>query len=185
MTRKATDTVKSDIAANIEDNITGNIAPADIRTELYDMIDSLRPTEAAIYGMTAPVVLALTPTPVQFTDFAFIATQDVTELNPRLATDDIQALVSGFAYDISADVTFEAANNVELDIQVAVNGVLAGTIGSDIGAGVGRKKTIPISWVEFTTTTPIFTLFLSSPGAGGSITISGAFLRVTLLPDKT
>ena len=57
MTIKNTDDLIADINADLADNVSGDISPADMRSNLINLVESLRPTQILFFndtGVTIP-----------------------------------------------------------------------------------------------------------------------------------
>jgi hypothetical protein len=185
MARKPTDTVKSDFATILPDNVIGAISPADLRAELIDMIDSLRITCACLEGPATPTPIATTATP---TKLSLLTTngfsQDPSEIIVSTASSNI-TLVNPGPYIIDASVTalHTGGPGFDFDFTLSIGGVLIPLVAHSVLRLA--ESTAYVKWsVETTLPNQIVEVFVWTPDGPDNVTISHSSMNVQLMPDK-
>lgn len=188
MTRKTLSQCAVDAAALFPDNSTGLISPADLRSVVQDLLDSLNPAAAMAYG--APnTATAMTATPARlpaayFSDFF---SDDPAVIEGRAgANGDIICHSAVGQLQINLDTTFHAANGVDVNFYIARNGVVLPPIARGTGTGAGDFQTIAMGWLVIDlAANDTFTIFAATPGGAASVTIGGCAIKGILLPTLT
>lgn len=128
MSRILTDTLKAQIEAAIPDNDTRQVSPADVRNALLNIIDSLRPSFAALRGehSTAPFNFSLTETwqPLVAPGlFTIAGGSDRAELNWDEGNGEIITVYDGWVHWLDAGVSCTGDTNDEVQFALMENGV--------------------------------------------------------------
>jgi hypothetical protein len=176
MTRKYSDTLKAEIEAAIIDNTSQQISAADVRQLLLDIIDSLRPSWAALAGdhTAAPVTFGLTNVWQTINAAGMYTTagaSDADELAALQSTGQLDVKFGSWNHLIDASMNFEAPNGQEVQFSIAVDGAPVGMIATIDGAGAGRVIEMSDWALVFPPTSSKVTVMARVPAGTANITI--------------
>ena len=186
MSRKFLDDVRAEVAALINDNIVGDITPADVRVCLNDMIDSLVSDEVA---MTSPpsTVLNTTVTPTEFPAvFDAVINSVPGFLIGNVVTGRFElSATPGFSYTFRLFVEAEGQQNDELTFNITRNGVIIGETFEIVTRGPGRATAASAAWFELSApASATFGVVFSSPNGPGTFTVTNCFMIAVIIPTN-
>jgi hypothetical protein len=184
MSRIFLDQLQTQINTQLADNITGLITPVIMRSVCSNLLDSLHNDEA-ILTQSVPVTVALTATPTVVPNiFDGSLGGDGDFLKPNIASSYIEGTsIAGFTYWIVAECTIVPGNNVQVDMQAALNGVPYGPIQSVIGTGPSDVASMSVIAVQLSNpSNGQIGVAYSSPGGAVSIDINSSETLVMVVP---
>ena len=186
MARRFLDDIRADITADLADNSTGDISPADIRLNLIDMCDSLASDEAGLASSVETTGIALTGT------FANLATvyssgtgDDGDFLNVNVGNGTVTGTATaGFSYQLLGTLVIEAGNNEVVELAFGSNGVVVGGVVTIIGDGSNDASR---SWAAFIQSAPssgVFSIMARAQDGSATIDVVSARFVVSILPTN-
>ena len=186
MARKFLDDIRTQIAAIINDNVVGDISPADVRLCLNDMIDSLVSDEVA---MTSPptTIINTTTTP---TEFPAVVDQVIGTV-PGFLVGNVTtarfecAATAGFSYTFRIFVEAEGAQNETLNFAITRGGVVVGETFEITTRGPGRATAASAAWYELSAPSLAqFGIAFWSPQPAQPFTITNCFMICSIIPTN-
>ena len=187
MSRIFLDDLRAAATALFADNTAGDISPADLRGVMLDTIDSTIEDEGGIYSVTPTLAI---PTAVAYAELLNIYTTDVggdgTFLIPDFTLGTVTtSATAGFSYEVSAQLSFEGANNTQYDFTIMHDGVAVGVGESVTGRGSGRPVGVNITSLSLSTpASAVVTLAVQSPDGVSTIDILKASLFTIIKPTN-
>ncbi len=155
MTRRYTDQLIQELPNELPDNTAGDITPAVLRQMINDVIMSLRPAFAGVYGTHtgAPLNVTLnksTWTPINTTGlFTDGASSEASEIGFNLTTGAIIVKLSPYNHFFNSEISFEGPNGRLLDLAIGVNGVPVTFFGATECLGNNILQTFSARGVAF------------------------------------
>jgi hypothetical protein len=134
MSRQLTNQLIADLNSRIPDNTTGQVTPAQMRSVLTDVIQSLRPAFATMWGNhnTTPKSVTLnsaTWTIINATGmWPNFGLSDSTELDLSTTTGSFLVKFPGYVHGQSGKMSFIGPNGRVLQVSVGYNGIPVGPI---------------------------------------------------------
>jgi len=196
MARKFLDTVRTDIAAKLADNTTGEISALDMREVLRDLLDSTVSDEAAFTNAVTPPVLsmALDATWRPLTDanvtggavFDTVVGGDAEFLRMEPSNSGIRGSATvGWSYNVKGSISIDGATNVAIEIAMGMNGEPGTLVQTVIGTnGVRFTGTYLERYVLSAPADALFQLLVRAPDGPTTASISSRGFGAIILPTN-
>lgn len=143
MPRMPLDELEVLIANTIPDNTTGLISPADVRSMLLDVVQSLQASWAFMWGdhPNTPVVVPVTSTWTPLAGTALYTDEglsDPAELSANRATGSLGVQFPDYVHYLSGNITVSGPSNRELSFALGHNGVPINGVVTETLGGVSK-----------------------------------------------
>ena len=179
MPRKSIVELEAQAAADLPDNTTGLITPADVRNMFLDFLNAIRPA----YGVcqkTAPetVTLGLTPAAIAYTTGT---SSDSNQLTANAATGQVSRSERGTA-TINFSMDVECAANRFITATLFKNGVATTWRITVNGAGTGNPVGMALTAIDYADPAATYEVRLSAETDGVSTVINNGALVLAIDP---
>lgn len=177
MSRQLTNQLIADLNSRLPDNNAFLITPAQMRAVITDVIQSLRPAFATMWGNhnASPRVLSLnasTWTVVNGVGYwPNYAQSDSSELEYNLAAGSFLVKYGGYNHEQMGTMSFSGPNNRILNVSIGYNGIPVGPIASINCDGKQMSVDDRLIWVPPANAQLQFLAKWADGGAAASITI--------------
>ena len=180
MPRPSVSQVIADVPILINDNVVGDISPADLRSILDNILKIIQPSYG-ILSIPAPSTTNLTlgtaAQPMLWTNFAIGGAPQYSSADNAVVRCDQSASTR---IDLTMDV--EAANGRAIIAILYKNGVATSLSASATGAGSGNPVSINFSLMQYSDGVTNYELFVKSDTAGTSAVFSNCALLLSNVP---
>ena len=189
MSRKFLDDIRDEINTQMPDNNVGLVTPAIVRGIMQDIVDSTVEDVAFIYRTGGILTYARTTTPAllpNLFDANYLATNMDGVTTQQAAGTITLGNVAGRQYKGTFNITFEGANQAEVNAGLFVGGVLTplwGAAASVVAAN--RQTTITMPWyINKSVASQVIGPALWLPNGAGDISVTAVQFSCSIMPTN-
>jgi hypothetical protein len=166
--------------ATIEDNVTGNITAADVRTMILDFINAISPAYGVLSIPTGTLTQTAGLTPVLM-DFNTSQDSNPAQTTSNATANTITRAERGTS-TINFTTDFEAAVNRFVTFTLYKNGIATPWRVTANGGGSGNPVGVAMTAVDYADPAPVYDIRMTAEIAGVSVVTSNAALIVQVEP---
>ena len=170
--------------ADLPDNTTGLIDPADVRVLIKDFLDTISPA----YGVITRTggAIAVTAAPAAITPYTTNVSETAGFYTNSLANGTVTRQMQGVAGVtdfVIVQGAIEGPNNSQLRAALYKDGVATGFATDIVTRGAGKPVGFNFAAIQYSTTAPVFDVRLS--GDAGNYTIADVTILAQAQPVRT
>lgn len=171
--------------ANLPDNTTGQISPADVRTLIKDFLDTVSPAYGVISATSS--VEALTATPAVISPFTAILAATAGYFTANLTNGSVTRPLNGIAgasVRLTANGDVAGANNTAVTVTLYKNGAATPFKTTVATRGAANPVSFNIAGLTYNDTDAVYDL-RAATDTNGSYTFSNVLLLCEDVPVRS
>jgi hypothetical protein len=184
MTRKTMVELQAELALLLPDNNAGEISPADVRTVIGDLIDSLTPAYAVL-DISVPLLLPTIAQNYLAIPFQTAMVVQQPEFSANTSAGVITRTQGIATTQMLVQLSVEFSSSSQLDFEIFVNSIASGFVSRVQGNGNGRPVTVSLIGLTYQAGPATFELRVRGESGTTSAIITAAKFLCSAVPVRT